>query len=81
MPWYILLEQNESFDPTSDDQNTQTVTVKEKLDQVYDALFNTEYSGSIYHVNIGQCSFTANTAEELLRASSLLSQYTDLEVE
>lgn len=77
----ILLEQNESFDPTSDDQNTQTVTVKEKLDQVYDALFNTEYSGSIYHVNIGQCSFTANTAEELLRASSLLSQYTDLEVE
>ena len=77
----ILLEQNESFDPTSGNQTKKTVTVEEKLDQVYDALFNTDYSGPIYHVNIGQCSFTANTAEELLRASSLLSQYTDLEVE
>ena len=77
----ILLEQNESFDPNPGDQTKKVVTVKEKLDKVYAALFNTNFSGVVYRVNIGQCSFTANTAVELLQTTSLLSEFTDLEVE
>lgn len=76
-----LLEKNESFEPNPGDQTKKVVTVKEKLDKVYAALFNTNFSGVIYRVNIGQCSFTANTAVELLQTTSLLSQFTDLEVE
>ena len=77
----ILLEQNESFEPNPGDQTKKSVTVKEKLDKVYAALFNTNFSGVVYRVNIGQCSFTANTAVELLQTTSLLSEFTDLEVE
>lgn len=77
----ILLEQNESFDPNPGDQTKKVVTVKEKLDKVYAALFNTNFSGVVYRVNIGQCSFTSNTAVELLQTTSLLSEFTDLEVE
>lgn len=77
----ILLEQNESFEPSPGDQTKKVVTVKEKLDKVYAALFNTNFSGVVYRVNIGQCSFTSNTAVELLQTTSLLSEFTDLEVE
>lgn len=77
----ILLEQNESFEPNPGDQTKKVVTVKEKLDKVYAALFNTNFSGVVHRVNIGQCSFTSNTAVELLQATSLLSEFTDLEVE
>ena len=77
----ILLEKNESFEPNPGDQTKKVVTVKEKLDKVYAALFNTNFSGVVYRVNIGQCSFTANTAVELLQTTSLLSEFTDLEVE
>lgn len=77
----ILLEQNESFEPNPGDQTKKVVTVKEKLDKVYAALFNTNFSGVVYRVIIGQCLFTSNTAVELLQATSLLSEFTDLEVE
>lgn len=74
-----LLTNKETFDP---EDNTKTiVTMVDKLKQVYDALFNTDYDGILYNIHIGEYEFRKNTKEQLLRVVSLLSKYTDFEIE
>ena len=74
-----LLNRGESFDPN--DIDLKNVTVNNKLEEVYDALFKTEYTGSIYRKNIGEYEFNKQTKETLLRTVSLLSNFSSLEVD
>ena len=71
-----LLERDESYDL---EEGKTKVTLAEKLDKVYDALFNTTYTGEMYQRKIGDYSFEERTKNTLMEVVSLLSKYTTLE--
>ena len=73
-----LLENNESFDI---EENKTKVTLAEKLDKVYNALFNTVYTTDMYRIKIGDYSFEEKTKNTLMEVVSLLSKYTTIELE
>ena len=62
----------------ADDKQGTYVSVKEKMSQVYRAIFQETKEGS---VRIGEISFGYHTKEALLRIVSLLSESTDFSVE
>lgn len=68
-----LLEMDESYEARGND--FKVVTIEEKLEQVYDAIFNTEYAGSIYQKNVGEYEFNKQTKEVILRTTSLFSKF------
>lgn len=74
-----LLNRNETFCEQESDKTP--VTLENKLIQIYDALFVTAYSGRHYETMIGNCSFSNETRELLLRTISMLSQYKSFEID
>lgn len=69
-----LLDRGEAYETYGDDY--KIVTIEEKLEQVYDAIFKTDYDGSIYEKNIGKYKFNKQTKEVILRTTSLFSKFT-----
>ena len=69
-----LLARDESYEACGDDY--KVVTIEEKLEQVYDAIFNTNYDGPTYEKNVGEYEFNKQTREVLLRTISLFSKFT-----
>jgi hypothetical protein len=71
-----LLARGESYEAGGDD--VKVVTVAEKLEAVYDALFKTTYDGAIYHKYVGRYEFNKQNKELILRIASLFSRFTEL---
>ena len=60
------------------DEGVKVVTVPEKLEAVYDALFKTTYDGAIYHKYVGQYEFNKKNQELIIRTASLFSKFTEV---
>lgn len=71
-----LLAWEETFD---EDSSTATVvTVEEKLEEVYNALFATEYGLETNAVSVGNMRFEQKTKDLLLKTAGLLSEFTEV---
>ena len=68
-----LLTRGESYEACGDD--VKVVTVAEKLEAVYDALFKTTYDGTTYQKYVGEYEFNKQTKEVILRTTSLFSKF------
>ena len=67
----------ESYEACGEDINV--VTVEEKLKEVYDALFRTNYEGSTYQKRVGEYVFNKQIREVIIRTAGLLSKYTEVD--
>ena len=74
-----MLSREETFDST--DNTKTTVSVANKLNDIYNALFNTDYNGMTYEKQIGEYIFKKETKETLLRTVGLFSKYSDFEID
>lgn len=72
-----LLNSNESFEKADD---KRLVTIEEKLNCLYNAIFVTEYTGNIYCMLIGQYRFDNNSKNFVKSSASMLSEYADFEI-
>ena len=72
-----LLNANESFKV---EEGKTVVTIEQKIQQLYDAIFVTEYTGSVYHVTLGEYTFDDNSKHFLKSVESMLSGYADYEI-
>lgn len=61
-----------SNEKTEDEQQT-LVIYKNKLNELYDALFNINYSGSIFRKSVGNITIESGTKKYLLNITNLLS--------
>lgn len=73
-----LLNRDETYDEKN--ASLTVVTVEEKLKEVYNALFVTNYGVEKYYVDIGEMRFQGTTKEVLLRTSGLMSKYTNFDI-
>ncbi len=73
-----LLSDSETYD--KNDAQKTLVTIQDKLEAVYNALFVTNFEVGMYRVSIGTCTFESGIREKLLKAASLLSNYSNYEV-
>ena len=71
-----LLTSKESF--YEDDANRTTVSVEDKLIEVYNALFVTEYDRTNEYTLLGQYTFSEKTKTTLFKVVGLFSEYTNL---
>ena len=71
-----LLDSDEAYEDYG--AGVKVVTVSEKLEAVYDALFKTTYDGAIYHKYVGRYEFNKQNKELILRTASLFSRFTEL---
>ena len=74
-----LLTNNETFDKEEQTDSIRFVSLEERLDALYDALFIRQYTSCAYEVRIGQMSFSCESKATLLRAVSALSQFADFD--
>lgn len=70
-----FLSSGETFDKNV--QGKRAVTVADKFEEVYKALFFKHYSINDRYIEIGNMSFSNEIREFLLRTASLLSEYTN----
>lgn len=73
------LESDESFEKNA--KNTKVVTVDEKVKAIYDAIFVETYTGHTYKRKIGQLEFNGETKDAVMRATGLLSYYSNIDVD
>lgn len=78
----LLCNQNEDFDKSeglfkSSDGNS--VSLKDRLKEVYDAIFKNPSGNGYREINIGQLSFSENTRNVIEEITSLLSPNSDYE--
>lgn len=71
-----FLDRNESYE--SNENGLTTVTVEEKIEKIYEAIFISTYD-DIYRIKVGELDFTRHTKELVMRATSLLSPYRYIE--
>lgn len=74
-----LLAAGETFD--ADDTQREFVALEERMNDVYSAIFATNYSGERYRTIIGKLEFSAATKDTLIRTAGLLSQFAKLDVD
>lgn len=74
-----LLTNNETYDKEEQTDSIKFVSLEERLDALYDALFIRQYTSRAYEVRIGQMSFSCESKATLLRAVSALSQFADFD--
>ena len=56
------------------------VTVEQKIQQLYDAIFVTEYTGNVYHTILGEYEFDDNSKNFVKSVESMLSVYADYNI-
>ena len=74
-----LLNRDEDYNPAN--ENIKKVDIDDKLKEVYEAVFNIEYSGALYHKSIGKYLFNKDTKGMLLRVTGLFSGYNSFDYE
>jgi hypothetical protein len=75
----FLLYSNETYNKTSDSDTRKEVKLKDKLQQVYEALFIHDYEKDYTPINIGDTSFDRDTKKEILRIASGFSGFASFE--
>jgi len=70
-----LLGNKEIYEETQ--EGKVTVRLNDKLEEVYNALFNQNYQSRVYKSNIGEMSFDKETKKILMQTVSLLSRFAD----
>lgn len=75
----MLLERNETYAMDCYSEGKTVVSLGDKLNQAYNALFAKEDDRTWRETNVGSCSFSKQTKETILRISSVLSEYTSFE--
>lgn len=64
---------------SSFNQSNQESLIESKLNEIYHALFQTDFTNFSTPVKIGKCSFSKNEYDNLMKVVSLLSHYTTFE--
>ncbi len=81
----FLLNNDERFDidkgNSKFDLNFTTVSFKERLVEVYHALFFEDYESGYHKIQIGEMEFTAQTHKEIMEIVGLLSSISNYEFE
>ena len=72
-----LLDRNETFE---EEEGKNVVTIEQKLQQLYDAIFVTEYTGNVYRTVHGEYEFDDNSKHFVKSVESMLSAYADYEL-
>lgn len=72
-----LLGRNESFE---EEEGKNVVSVEQKLQQLYEAIFVTEYTGRVYNTVLGEYEFDGSSKHFVKRVESMLSVYADYQV-
>ena len=72
-----LLDRNETFE---EEEGKKVVTIEQKLQQLYDAIFVIEYTGNVYHTMLGEYEFNDNSKRFVMSVESMLSAYADYEL-
>lgn len=72
-----LLNRDETYEKT---EGKILVTVKQKLQNLYEAIFVTEYTNGVYHTMIGDYEFDGNSKHIVRSIESMLSIYADYEL-
>lgn len=75
----MLLERNETYDEEHHTDEQVIVSLEDKLNQTYNALFAKEDDHTWREINVGKCSFSRQTKEKIMRITSMLSEYTSFE--
>lgn len=74
---YGLLNRDEAFEEI---EGKTLVTVEQKLQSLYEAIFVTEYTNGVYHTMIGDYEFDSNSKHFVRSIESMLSVYADYEL-
>lgn len=72
-----LLNRNETYEET---EGKIFVTVEQKLQNLYEAIFVTEYTNEVYRTMIGDYEFDSNSKHFVRTVESMLSAYADYEL-
>ena len=72
-----LLNKDEAFEEI---EGKTLVTVEQKLQSLYEAIFVTEYTNGVYHTMIGDYEFDSNSKHFVRSIESMLSVYADYEL-
>lgn len=72
-----LLRNDESFE---NEENKKQVTSEQKALELYNAIFVNDYTGGKYRETLGEYQFDINSKKFIISASSMLSDYANLEV-
>ena len=75
-----LLADNETYRTAGEAGAGTAVSLTEKLNQVYDAVFVNPYINGNYETEIGKCSFSKNTRDLVFHISSAMSEYADFTI-
>lgn len=73
----MLLNNNETFEES---EGKKVITIEQKLQELYDAIFVTEYTNGKYFTILGDCHFDSSSKKFLMNVQSMLSMYADYEV-
>ncbi|HYE81665.1 MAG TPA: P-loop NTPase fold protein [Clostridia bacterium] len=77
--FYSLLSRTESFEENGEGKTV--VSLDSKFKEIYNALFVTNYDNGTYKVCMGEYSFNRSTKETLIRTTSLLSQFSNTDID
>ena len=72
-----LLNRDEAFEEI---EGKTLVTVEQKLQSLYEAIYVTEYTNGVYHTMIGDYEFDSNSKHFVRSIESMLSVYADYEL-
>ena len=74
---YELLNRDEAYEKI---EGKTLVTVEQKLQSLYEAIFVTEYTNGVYRTIIGNYGFDNNSKYFVRKIESMLSEYADYEL-
>lgn len=74
---YGLLNRDESF---VDENNKKKITRKQKIMDLYNAIFGNDYSTRKTYTHLGNCQFDAGSKDFVIRTASMLSKFADYDI-
>ena len=71
------MNDNEAYDTV---EGKKLVTIEQKLNILYEAIFVTEYDYRYYHTKLGDYEFDSNSRKFAMEVASMLSSYADFQI-
>lgn len=77
--WLVssLLNRDESLEA---EEGKNKVTIEQKLQQLYEAIYVKEYTSRVYHTMLGECEFNDNSKCLMESVAGMLSVYADYQI-
>lgn len=76
----VLLDDSEVFDERLAGSNKKAVSIEDRLEEAYNALFNEQNRRDWDEIRIGKCSFRTEVKNKILKVSSMLSGVTSYDI-